>query len=79
MIENIECNTVITSDSAANLLLEIWGELPKDKKKILDAIDNFLVMDDKKKIEFSLKRRLEAFESQYGEVSDTIQKKVNKL
>jgi len=36
-------------------------------------------MDDKKKIEFSLKRRLEAFESQYGKISDTIQKKVNNL
>jgi len=45
LVENIECNTIITSDSAANLLLEIWGELPKDKNKILDAIDNYLIMD----------------------------------
>lgn len=79
LVENIECNTTITSDSAANLLLEIWGELPKDKNKILKAIDYYLALDDNKKIEFSLKRRLEAFNSQYGGLSEEIQKKVNRL
>ena len=79
LVENIECNTTITSDSAANLLLEVWGDLPKDKDKILSSIDNYLNMDDKKKIEFSLKRRMEAFKSQYGELSDTIQKKFKRL
>ena len=36
-------------------------------------------MDDKKKIEFSLKRRLEAFNSQYGYLTEEIQKKENRL
>ena len=75
LVEHIECNTTITSDSAANLLLEIWGDLPKDKDKILNAIDNYLDLSPKEKIEFSLKRRLEAYESQYGSLSEEIQKK----
>ncbi|MFW9882006.1 MAG: radical SAM protein [Candidatus Thorarchaeota archaeon] len=68
LVENIECNTTITSDSAANLLLEIWGDLPKDKDKILRVIDNYFSLEKTEKIEFSLKRRLEAFQSQYGEL-----------
>ena len=79
LVENIECKTTITSDSAANLLLEVWGELPKDKDKIISSIDSYLAMDDKKKIEFSLKRRLEAFESQYGCLSEALQKKMDRL
>ena len=76
LIENIECNTTVTSDSAANLLLEVWGELPRDKKKIINAIDNYLNLSSTEKIEFSLNRRVEAFRSQYGNLSETIKKKI---
>ncbi|MFX1238799.1 MAG: radical SAM protein, partial [Promethearchaeota archaeon] len=31
LVENITCNTTMTSDSAANLLIEVWGDLPSDK------------------------------------------------
>ncbi|MHA2398495.1 MAG: radical SAM protein [Promethearchaeota archaeon] len=79
LIENITCNTTITSDSAANLLLEIWGELPYDKKKILRAIDDYLNMDENEKLEFSLQRRLEAFESQYGGITMNIKRRLDKL
>ncbi len=79
LIENIECNTTITSDSAANLLIETWGTLPHDKKKILRSIDNYLSLDPKQKREFSLKRRVEAFNSQYGGLTPEIKKKMNKL
>ncbi|MFX1376957.1 MAG: radical SAM protein [Promethearchaeota archaeon] len=78
-IENVCCNTTITSDSAANLLLEIWGELPRDKNKILRAIDNYLNLTPKEKIEFSLKRRTEAFSSQYGGLSPDVKNKLNEL
>ncbi|MFX0166987.1 MAG: radical SAM protein [Candidatus Hodarchaeota archaeon] len=79
LVENIECNTTITSDSAANLLLEIWGNLPIEKKKILRSIDNYLSLTPEQKIEFSLKRRTEAYSSQYGEFSPEITKKLKKL
>jgi radical SAM superfamily enzyme len=79
LVENINCNTTITSDSAANLLIDVWGELPKDKNKILKIIDNYLDLDKEEKIEFSLKRRLEAYKSQYGGLSQVIQKKYNRL
>jgi len=79
LVENIECHTTITSDSAANLLLEIWGDLPHEKKKILRSIDDYLSLDPKKKIEFSLNRRTEAFHSQYGELSSDIKDRLNEL
>ena len=79
LVENIECNTIVTSDSAANLLIEIWGTLPGDKKKILRAIDDYLNLTPKQKIEFSLKKRVEAFSSQYGELSPEIKVKLKKL
>lgn len=79
LVENIECNTTITSDSAANLLIEIWGVLPDDKKKILRSIENYLCLDPKEKIEFGLKRRVEAFTSQYGELTLDIKNKLKSL
>ncbi len=79
LVENIDCKTTITSDSAANLLTEIWGDLPGDKNKILRVIDKYLELDSKEKIEFSLKRRVEAFSSQYGGLSQEILKKIEKL
>ncbi|MBN1802390.1 MAG: radical SAM protein [Candidatus Lokiarchaeota archaeon] len=79
LVENIECETTITSDSAANLLTDIWGDLPRDKNKILRVIDNYLDLDSKQKIEFSLKRRGEAFSSQYGGLSSDIIEKIEKL
>ncbi|MHA2185309.1 MAG: radical SAM protein, partial [Promethearchaeota archaeon] len=79
LIENMTCNTTVTSDSAANLLLEIWGELPNDKKKILRPIDNYLNMGENEKLEFSLKRRLEAFESQFGGITMNIKRRLDIL
>jgi radical SAM superfamily enzyme YgiQ (UPF0313 family) len=79
LVENIECNTTLTSDSAANLLIEIWGDLPTDKDKILKDIDKYLSLTTNEKIDFSLKRRVEAFRSQYGGLSATIEKKLDKL
>ncbi len=79
LVENIDCNTTITSDSAANLLIEIWGDLPRDKNKILQDIDNYLSLSPNEKLEFSLKRRVEAFNSQYGGLSSIIERKLNKL
>lgn len=79
LVEHIECNTTITSDSAANLLTEIWGTLPKDKEKILRAIDEYLSLSPNDKIEFSLERRVQAYESQYGSLSPIIEKKLKRI
>ena len=79
LIENITCNTIVTSDSAANLLIEIWGDFPRDKKNILNAIDDYLNLTPHEKMEFSLKRRVEAFRSQYGGLNQTIQRKLKRL
>ncbi len=78
-VENIECKTTITSDSAANLLIEIWGDMPRDKTKILKAIDDYLAITPEEKLEFSLKRRVEAYTSQYGGLSQPIQNKLNRI
>jgi len=35
LVENINCNTTVTSDSAANLLIDVWGKFPTDKEKTM--------------------------------------------
>lgn len=79
LIENINSNTTVTSDSAANLLTDILGKLPGDKEKILRIINNYLSLNPEEKLSFSLSKRLEAYNSQYGELSPIIERKLEKL
>lgn len=79
LVDQINTEVTITSDSAANLLIDVWGILPKDKDKILDIIDSYLALDKHQKLEFSLQRRLEAYKSQYGALSKAIQLKYETL
>lgn len=65
MIENIDCQTEIVSDSASNLL-NVTGRLPDDRKAMLDVIDSYLELSPREKLEFSFTSRLRAFTGQYG-------------
>jgi len=71
IIQNTDAETLILSDSAANLL-EINGNLPRDRQRMLNAIDSYLHLNSREKLEFSLHSRLNSFMGQYGGLSSDI-------
>ncbi len=71
LIEETDAETEILSDSASNLL-SIFGKLPRDRELMLKTIDDYLDLDPRGKLEFSLRSRLESFVGQYGELSEDI-------
>ncbi len=62
-------NTTIVSDHILNLLEEVNGKLPEDKKKILDVIDRYLNLSDQDRLLFQLGRRGGAI-TEVGEMDD---------
>jgi radical SAM superfamily enzyme YgiQ (UPF0313 family) len=73
MVEEINTETEIVSDSASNLL-NINGRLPQDRSAMLREIDRFLSLSDSEKLRFSLEARLHSFVGQYGGLSEDIAK-----
>lgn len=71
LVEEIQGNTTIVSDSASNLL-DVNGRLPEDRKAMLARIDDYLNMPERERRIFSLHSRLNAFEGQYGGLSEDI-------
>jgi hypothetical protein len=71
LVENINCNTELLSDSASNLL-DLYGSLPHDKNFMLRIIDSYLSLSPREKLEFSLNSRLKSFIGQYGALSEDI-------
>lgn len=65
------CETEIVSDSATNLL-EVNGRLPRDRKSMLEQIDSYLLLNSRKKLEFSLNSRIRSFMGQYGGLPEDI-------
>ena len=68
MIEEIDVPVEILSDSASNLL-DLFGKLPEDRPRFLEAIDSYLYLPKREKLVFSLNARLRAFTGQYGNLS----------
>lgn len=65
LVEEIGAETEILSDSASNLL-DVSGRLPRDRDAMLGAIDAYLALSPRKKLEFSLRSRLGSYLGQYG-------------
>lgn len=65
LIEEIDTETEILSDSASNLL-PINGILPRDRDAMILMADRFLDMPDREKRVFALESRINAFMGQYG-------------
>ncbi|MFA5617951.1 MAG: radical SAM protein [Syntrophales bacterium] len=64
IIGNLHCqNTYIVSDHILNLLQEIEGMLPDDKRKMLDIIDRYFGMSEKDRMIYRLGRRRGLFNS----------------
>ncbi|HPJ35309.1 MAG TPA: radical SAM protein [Spirochaetota bacterium] len=71
IVSETSCETEIVSDSATNLL-NINGRLPRDRERMLMAIDSYLSLSEREKIEFSLGSRIESFMGQYGGLTEDI-------
>jgi hypothetical protein len=65
MVERIEAECEIVSDSAANLLA-VNGRLPHDRESMLAVIDDYRALSPREKLAFSLESRLQSFIGQYG-------------
>ncbi len=71
LVASIKGETIIYSDSASNLLA-INGKLPDERHLMLQEIDNYLGLSDRKKLVFSLKSRLQSFMGQYGGLTEDV-------
>ncbi|HNY65989.1 MAG TPA: radical SAM protein [Deltaproteobacteria bacterium] len=71
LVESIDCDTVLMSDSATNLL-PVQGRLPGDRPSMLARIDAYLSLPKRERLEFSLKARISSFHGQYGGLSRDI-------
>jgi radical SAM superfamily enzyme YgiQ (UPF0313 family) len=71
LVETIETETEIVSDSATNLL-SINGRLPQARAAMIKDIDAYLSLPDREKRLFSLTSRLQAFIGQYGGLTEDI-------
>jgi hypothetical protein len=71
MIEEINVETEILSDSASNLL-SLFGSLPGDREEMLHTIDHYLSLSGREKLEFSFTSRLQSFMGQYGGITEDI-------
>jgi len=58
LIEHLECHSNLVSDHTTNLLQEIEGKLPRDKEKMLAAIDRFQALPPEDRINFRVGRRV---------------------
>jgi len=75
LIEAINVPVELLSDSATNLL-PVFGRLPDDREAMLSVIDEYLAMESRQRIEFSLRSRLQSFLDQYGGLSEEIIKAI---
>ncbi|HPR52484.1 MAG TPA: radical SAM protein [Deltaproteobacteria bacterium] len=71
LVEKIEADTELLSDSASNLL-NIQGSLPTDRALMLAEIDRYLNLSRREKLLYSARARLQSFVGQYGGLSREI-------
>jgi len=58
LIENLDCHSHFISDHITNLLQELEGKLPEDKKKLLATIGRFQSLSPEEKHNFRVGRRV---------------------
>ena len=75
-LENLNCNSYVVSDQMSNLLFDVEGQLPRDKEKIVKAIEGYEAKSPLEKLEFRLKHRLQSYLSVYGMLDQELSQKV---
>lgn len=62
-IDNLRVTSHLKSDHIVNLLAEVEGKMPEDKRKCMDIINEYLTLADEEKLNFRLGRRMGYYES----------------
>lgn len=75
MIEQIDTETELLSDSASNLL-PINGVLPRDRDAMILIADQYLDLPEREKRVFALESRINAFMGQYGGLTQDIYRSI---
>jgi radical SAM superfamily enzyme YgiQ (UPF0313 family) len=57
-IENLHVTSYLKSDHILNLLMEVEGQLPEDKEKCLNIINEYLSLPDEERLNFKVGRRV---------------------
>lgn len=57
-LENLNCEAYVTSDHIWNILMDVEGQLPQDKDKMLDIIRRYQKKTPMEKLAFNLSERL---------------------
>ncbi len=58
LLENLDCNSYLTSDHIMNLLTEVEGKFPEDKDRLLNIIKDYKNKTILERLDFQLNRRL---------------------
>ena len=77
-IENLNCQSYVTSDQMSNLLWEVEGQLPQDKHAMLDTIAQYQSKRPLERLKFRLERRLGSYLSVYGGLSEEMDAQVDR-
>jgi radical SAM superfamily enzyme YgiQ (UPF0313 family) len=75
-IENLNCNSYLTSDQICNLFWEIEGRLPEDKPAMLQILRDYLQKPVHERLKFQLQRRLSSYLSIRGQMGEELAAKV---
>jgi hypothetical protein len=76
LVANLHCQSYLVSDQMSNLLYGIEGQLPQDKEKILQVIDDYLQTPESERLAFRLRQRRRSFLTVYGSFPEPLEEKV---
>lgn len=72
LVENLHCHANLASDHITNLLWEVEGRLPEEKKDILKVIDHYLGLPEVERLRFRFRRRLLSYLQIYGTLPEEL-------
>jgi hypothetical protein len=75
-IEQLDCHAMLASDQMSNLLMEVEGQLPADKPKILARIARYKSMAPLDRLSLRLQRRLRSYLAVRGSLEPAIDEQV---
>ena len=78
LIENLDCRSYLASDQMSNLLWEVEGQLPDDKRAMLETISRYLSKAPMERLKFCLERRRRSFYSIYGGFPAEVQESLDR-
>jgi radical SAM superfamily enzyme YgiQ (UPF0313 family) len=69
-IENLHVTSYLKSDHILNLLMEVEGNMPEDKGKCLNLINEYLCLPDEERLNFKVGRRIGLYD-RLADLSDS--------